>query len=550
VQAALLVLLMLLAAALAAGILSAFSLYRSGENRYIHLVIPLQTSVREVELGMAQEESGVRGYVLTNDYKSLHAPGSYFPGTQTVSNNLAKLRTFVPKAAALGSRFRELESEIVQLQGFYDRLITFFHDSKLGQRRARSEVLASNKLFARFQKTATDMKANVDALAQSTREQQHTTFVRSVGTLLVAGFFGLVIAATLLVNVPRRLRDLYLAEEHARERAEQGANSARALAHVSDAVVLVDDEGHVRSWNPAAERHFGVGDGFALGRRAEQVVPEYGSLLESNDQFVPAEVDGEQRWFTATTSSFDRGHVLTVRDVTAAHALERARTEFVATASHELRTPLTSIYGAAQTLLGRGDLPEQRRTELMRIIEQESTQLARVVDQLLLSARLDRGALARAMGPCDLRALCESVVTAAETRKPPHVTLALIAPPSLPPLFCDEGLLRQVLSNLVDNALKYSPEGGLIELRVADGPERVRISVHDQGLGIPASEQERIFDKFYRLDADMSRGVGGSGLGLHIARELVEQMGGAISVDSAPGSGSTFTVTLPRMPGP
>jgi signal transduction histidine kinase len=316
---------------------------------------------------------------------------------------------------------------------------------------------------------------------------------------------------------------------------------------VSDAVVLVDDNGRVRSWNPAAERHFAVDTDFALGRRAEEVVPEYPKLVEAEEQFVPADVDGERRWFSASSSDFDRGRVLTVRDVTAAHALERARTEFVATASHELRTPLTSIYGAAQTLLGRTDLSEQRRTELMRIIEQESTQLARVVDQLLLSARLDRGTLTQTTGPCDVRALARSVLVAAETRKRANIRLRFVAPQEMLPIDCDEGLLRQVVSNLVDNALKYSPGGGLVELRIADGPQKVKISVHDQGLGIPTSEQARIFDKFYRLDADMSRGVGGSGLGLHISRELIEQMGGSISVESVPGSGSTFTIVLPRV---
>jgi two-component system phosphate regulon sensor histidine kinase PhoR len=544
VQVALLVLLALLAAVLAAGILSAFSLYRSAENRYIHLVFPLQTSVRDLELGMVQQETGVRGYMITHDYRTSLV--TYFEGNAAVKRDLRQISKLSRNEPQLSAQLPRMRVAIVRLQGLYDKLITFTRDGRLGQQRARSEVLVADGLFASFQRTANRVQQDVNALAQTTRQAQHTTFIRSVGTLVVAGFLGLVIAATLLVSVPRRLRELYLAEETARQRVEQGANSARALAHVSDAVVLVDDGGRVRSWNPAAERHFGVDSKLALGRPAQEVVPEYARLLGSKDQFVPADVDGEQRWFTATQSTFDGGHVLTVRDVTAGHALERARSEFVATASHELRTPLTSIYGAAQTLLGRGDLPEQRRVDLMRIIEQESTQLARVVDQLLLSARLDRGTLTQAPVPCDLRALCESVLTAAETRKPPEVTLAFFAPPALRQLSCDEGLLRQVLSNLVDNALKYSPQGGRIELRVVDEPHRVRVSVHDEGLGIPVSEQERIFDKFYRLDADMSRGVGGSGLGLHIARELVEHMEGTISVESVPGAGSTFTVTLPR----
>jgi len=113
-------------------------------------------------------------------------------------------------------------------------------------------------------------------------------------------------------------------------------------------------------------------------------------------------------------------------------------------------------------------------------------------------------------------------------------------------LRCDPPRLRQVLVNLVENAIKYSPSGGRIEVRVIDGPDELRIEVRDEGLGIPPSEQARIFEKFYRLDAEMTRGVGGSGLGLYISREIVEQMGGTLSVRSSRGVGSTFSVTLPR----
>ena len=256
---------------------------------------------------------------------------------------------------------------------------------------------------------------------------------------------------------------------------------------------------------------------------------------------------GEERWFAPSASRFDGGIVLTVRDVTTAHLLERARTEFVATASHELRTPLTSIYGAAQTLIGREGLSEEVRQELMRIIAGESVHLARIVDQLLVTAQLTRGPLTLMETDCDLRALCANVLAAAETRRPEAATLALTAPPVVERYRCDEGLLRQVLVNLVDNALKYSPDGGQVEVRLEDGSDLVRIEVRDEGLGIAPSEQERIFEKFYRLDAEMTRGVGGSGLGLHIVREIVEQMGGTISVRSAPGKGSTFTVSLPRV---
>jgi signal transduction histidine kinase len=545
VHAALLVLLVLLAAVLAVGVFSALSLYRSAENRYIHLVFPLQTSVRNLVLGMVEEGSGARGYMITGDRRSLTP---YFRGRSTVQGELARITELTRTQPQLASRLEQLRPDIVRLHGFYDRLITFVADGRTGQQQARSEVLADDRLFERFRQTAGLMQGDLDTFVQATRARQRTTFLRSLGALIGAGSLALLIAAVLLLKVPRRLRGLYLAEENARQRAEQGANAARALEHVSDAVVLVGADETVRSWNPAAERQFGVGAGAALGRPAADVVPGYELLVRSGGEFVPVEVGGDARWFVATTSDFGQGRVLTIRDVTAAHALERARAEFVATASHELRTPLTSIYGAAQTLLGRSDLAEGRRVALMRIIEQESAQLARIVDQLLLSARLDRGTLSQAAAPCDLHALCEGVLLAAEARKPAGATLALISPTTIQPLVCDEGLLRQVVASIVDNALKYSPDGGRIEVRIVDEPDRVCVAVRDEGLGIPASEQGRVFEKFYRLDAAMSRGVGGSGLGLHIARETITQMGGTVSVRSAPGLGSTFTIALPRQP--
>jgi signal transduction histidine kinase len=544
VQAALLVLLVLLAAVLAVGVWSAASLYRSGENRYIGVVIPLQASVRQVVLGMVQEESGVRGYMITGDRKSL-AP--YFDGRRKTKANLGRMAKLTRDRPSLAARLVVLGREITSLQGYYDRLITFVADGRVGRQRARAEALANDREFARFTSTARQIQSGIGVFVEQTRAGQRATFRRSVGTLGVAGFFALAIAATLLVGIPERLRRLYGAEEEARLNAEQGANAARALAHVSEAVVLVDAGGRVRSWNPAAERLFRVPVGRALARPAGEAVPGYERLLDAGNELVTAEIEGEDRWLAVSVSRFEDGHVLAVRDVTEAHALERARSDFIATASHELRTPLTAVYGAAQTLLQREDLDEARRRDLLRVVGLEAAQLARIVDQMLLTARLTGGgALPQSARPCDLRALCETVLGSAEARRHEGVTLALAAPPDLQPLVCDEGLLRQVLGNLVENAVKYSPGGGRVELRLLDGRDAVRIEVRDEGLGIAPSEQERIFEKFYRLDADMSRGVGGSGLGLYITREIVDAMGGTISVESTPGEGSTFTVVLPR----
>jgi PAS domain S-box-containing protein len=545
VQVSLLVLLVLLAAVLAAGLLSAFSLYRSAENRYIRLVFPLRTATRELVTNVLDEETGFRGYLITLKRPSLDP---YKRGKRGVNKDLAQISELTKGRPQLTRRLTELKHDIRVLEGEYARLITFAADSPFGLNVAKDDVLKTSPLFEKFRNTSDRMQDDIDRFVDSTRDSQRHTFLQSVGTLLVAGFLALAIAGTLLFGLPERLRVLYAAEEDARRRAEQGANAARALAHVSDGVVLVDEDARVRSWNAAAERLLGMTAAEAVGRPAAEVIPEYARLEAGRrDEFVPVQINDEERWYVATTTTFDGGRVLTIRDATAAHALERARTEFVATASHELRTPLTSIYGAAQTILGRGErLNEAQQMQLMRIIEQESAHLAQVVDQLLVTAQLNRGRLQVSDGACDVSKLSRTVVEAAEARKPAEATLVLDLPPTPVRLACDESLLRRVLVNLVDNALKYSPEGGRVEVTVVDELERVRIEVSDQGLGIPPAEQERIFERFYRLDAGMTRGVGGSGLGLYISREIVTQMGGTLSVRSAPGEGSTFIVRLPR----
>jgi two-component system, OmpR family, phosphate regulon sensor histidine kinase PhoR len=343
--------------------------------------------------------------------------------------------------------------------------------------------------------------------------------------------------------VPEQLRSAYAEQE-------RGAQASRALEHVSEAVFVVDDSNEIRYWNPAAEQLFGVDAREAVGGRAQAIVTRYDELRDAaakGESFVPVLIESSERWLAPVATTFDGGSVLAIRDATDAYALERARTDFIATASHELRTPLTSVYGGATTLLARGhELTSSQQNTLLQMIASESAQLTRIVDQLLVSARLDRGTLRLHETDCDVAALCGGVVAAVQVRVPPGVTVALHLASTAVRLRCDESLLRQVLLNLVDNAVKYSVDGGAVFVHLTEQPGSVRIDVIDEGLGIPSAEQERIFEKFYRLDADMTRGVGGSGLGLYISREIVTQMGGTVTVQSQVGLGSTFTVLLPR----
>jgi PAS domain S-box-containing protein len=545
VQIALVVLIALLGVLLATGIYTAFALYRSAESRYIHVLFPLRTRARDLVLQMVNEETGVRGYMLTSERTSLQP---YFNGRAGVRTDLARITELTAGRPQLETQLRPLRADIRSLHGYFDRQITFVADGTLGRARARADVLGGEKQFSRFRADAAALQTEITAFVDQTRADQRRTFKRAVGLLGAAGAIALAIALFLLRRVPERLRQLYSGEEQARIRAEEGANAARALAHVSDAVVLVDETARIRSWNEAAEALFGISADAAIGNTATAVFPEFTVLLErAGGELTPVRIGGEERWLAVAVSRFEGGNVVTLRDATTEHALERTRSDFVTTASHELRTPLTAVYGSVRTLLERGEaLEEAQRRRLLRVIAQESEHLAQIVDQLLVAAQIDRGQLRLAESDCDVAALCATVVEAAEARSPDSIRLELIVPPSTRPLRCDQPRLKQVLVNLVENAVKYSPDGGRVQIRVVDLPDRVRIDVNDEGLGIPPSEQSRIFEKFYRLDAEMTRGVGGSGLGLYISREIVEQMGGVLSVRSRRGSGSTFTVTLPR----
>ena len=546
VQIALVVLILLLGALLATGVYSTYALYRSAEDRYIHVLFPLKTHSQDLVLQMVNEETGVRGYMLTSDRRTLQP---YFLGRKNVLTDLARISELTSSRPDLHARLKPIRYEIQALDGYFDRQITFVADGRLGVERARTDVLGGQRLFGRFRHDSRALTASITTFVDQTRSDERRTFTRAIGLLAASGLFALAIAIFLIRRVPERLRILYSAEEQARIRAEHGANASRALAHVSDAVVMLDDGSRILSWNTAAEELFAISADAALGRPAGSVFPEFGILIErSGGELTPVRIGGEERWLAISLSRFEGGRVVTLRDATAEHTLERARADFVTTASHELRTPLTAIYGSIRTLISRADaLDESQRARLLRMIEQESEHLAQIVDQLLVTAQIDRGRLRMEERDCDIAELCASVIEAAEARKPESIQLKLVASKSSPPLKCDPPKLKQVLVNLVENAIKYSPEGGRIEVRIADTPDRLRIDVQDEGLGIPPSEQARIFEKFYRLDAEMTRGVGGSGLGLYISREIVEQMGGLLSVRSRRGSGSTFTVTLPRI---
>jgi signal transduction histidine kinase len=350
-----------------------------------------------------------------------------------------------------------------------------------------------------------------------------------------------------------RLLDREIEEQrHALER------HARVLDHVGDGVFVVDDDGLVQLWNPAASAITGLTADSVLGRRAREVIPGWQVLAplvhvaasptdpDRTFEAFPVELGERELWLSISGVRFGEGTVYAFRDLTAERALDQLKREFLATASHELRTPLAAIYGAAMTLR-RPDVELERRDRdrLLEIVAQESDRLARIVNEILVADHLDSGRLRVTQTRVDPVDAAAAVVNAARVVAPASVAIELDAAAEISPVAADPEHVRQVLGNLVDNAVKYSPDGGRVKVRIEDRGLSVRFAVSDQGLGIPQSEQARVFDKFYRLDPDLTRGVGGTGLGLYICRELVRRMAGRISVISTPGEGSTFVVDLP-----
>jgi PAS domain S-box-containing protein len=363
--------------------------------------------------------------------------------------------------------------------------------------------------------------------------------------------------------------DLRLAEELARRasgaienarlyrQAEERAEAARALATIGDGVVLLDRTGRIRLWNAAAERITGLREEDVLGRQVATAVPGWqevaarvpvaGAGQAPAVESVPLDLGEREIWLSLTAVGFEDGLVYTFRDLTEERRLETMRQDLVATVSHELRTPLAAIYGAALTLR-RDDvsLEDAMRDTLLRVIAEESARLGEIVNDLLLASQLDSGKLHVQIELCDPLEIVRSEVEAARAHAPETVELELDSPESLPVVSADPSQLRQVVANLIDNAIKYSPDGGPVTVSLSPDNGTVRLAVSDSGIGIPPDERRRIFEKFYRLDPEMTGGIGGTGLGLYICRELVRRIDGRIWVEENGGRGSTFVVEIPR----
>lgn len=235
-------------------------------------------------------------------------------------------------------------------------------------------------------------------------------------------------------------------------------------------------------------------------------------------------------------------------DITALRKLETVRKDFVANVSHELRTPLTSIKGYVEALLeGAKDHPEEA-TRFLHIILKQSDRLNLILEDLLQLSQIESGRVQFRQDPVDLRGVVDrtlaSIKPLAEKKQQ---TLSVAIPQDAPPVIGDEDRLVQVLTNLLDNAVKYSPEGGTIDVttRPVRGEAMIELTVADSGIGIPEADRPRVFERFYRVDKARSREMGGTGLGLAIVKHIVEGHGGQVWVEGNEPTGSRFIIRLP-----
>ena len=324
---------------------------------------------------------------------------------------------------------------------------------------------------------------------------------------------------------------------------------------LDEGVLWVDGQGRLLLSNGSAKRVLGLQDGAPsqpLWEFTRQ--PAFQALIaralrgRAEPTFEVSVFTPEERVVQGhVLRSLEAAHcVFILRDVTALRHLERVRQDFVANVSHELRTPLTSIKGFIETLLeGAVDDPTHNRP-FLRLMEQDVDRLVRLTDDLLALSRAESLGKPKGLQAVDVAGLVHAILaTLAPQIKAKHLAVGVDQLGPVPAVRGDPDQLRQVFWNLLDNAVKYNVDDGTITARLRHHKTFLYVDITDSGIGIPAEELPRIFERFYRVDKARSRALGGTGLGLAIVKHIVEAHEGAIDVNSESGRGTTFRVTLP-----
>ncbi len=337
--------------------------------------------------------------------------------------------------------------------------------------------------------------------------------------------------------------------------AEKSRMSAM-IESMAEGIVMLGSSGEIVVLNPAAKEMLGLnGNRQNLCQHLQELGLWHGSsgivkdrrwegrLLPDSEKIVQAEISdvktSEGEWI---------GDVLVLRDVTKERESDRLKAEFVSTVSHELRTPLTGIkYVTSNLIKGvAGEIsPKQKR--YLEMAEESADRLRRLIEDLLCASKIEAGKLSLQKTETDLRRVAERVVATFEpVARGKSAVLEACFPSAEVGVNADEMRLEQILNNLVENAVKFTPAGGRITIEVADEGQVIEVSVTDTGRGIPEADRQKVFERFYQAGREEGAGAKGTGLGLAIVRQLVEMHDGRIWVESAEGEGSRFAFTLPK----
>lgn len=353
--------------------------------------------------------------------------------------------------------------------------------------------------------------------------------------------------------------------------AEEKEQLQATLQSLLAGVIMFDPDGTISLMNPAAAQIFGMGEDSLRKhyREAIENLTVREMLDESFEQrrethreieVESPDDEGEKRIFQAQTafvrtsqggSNLLMGVAVVFNDITAIRNVERMKTAFVSTVSHELRTPLTSIKGFISTLLQdtEGYFSNEDRLEFYEIIDSECDRLRRLIDDLLNVSRIESGrALEMNWSTFDPVAIAQKALQVQRSYASDRHHLKLKTRCAIPPLTGDADKFDQIITNLVSNAIKYSPHGGDVVVEFSSDENDLTVCVSDQGIGIPANKLERVFEKFERVDNRDTRQAGGTGIGLFLVKHLVARHSGEIWVESEVGKGSKFIFAVPHEP--
>lgn len=554
-------------------------------------------SIRTTHYDAAKTRLTVTAKLVAQELEQLMAPGFDYEAYahRAAAASGTRVTVISPKGVVLG----ESDSQTDSMENhFFREEVQKAYSGALGFSRRYSRTLEKDMLYAAYPVKGADGAISVVRVASPMESIDRVLRDESLKVVLIS-LFG--VAAALLISqrfvnrilnpirnlsavsarmaegqygirimeesrdeVGELTRNFNLMSEKLLENMENSKASAvktRAiLSSMINGIIAFDNDRRVMFINPVAETLLGIQEERVRGHHVLEIIRSnlLNDCLEqflASDQAATADIEvfePSSRTLSVSTMPIlselqERlGGVILLQDVSEIRKLEQMRKDFVANVSHELKTPLTSIQGFVETLKAGAADQKPVRDKFLDIIEIESARLSALIDDLLTLSAIENRTQFVSQDRIDVtRSVREVLEMLSEQALRKGITLTLDAPSELSPLEGNTGWFKQMLINLVDNAIKYTPDQGMVHVELAEHQEVLEIRVADNGIGIEPEYLDRLFERFYRVDKARSREVGGTGLGLAIVKHIAIAMGGQVAVTSAPGEGSVFTLRLP-----